>query len=56
MIKAVYIAEDDSYLGLRTGDVIDVEYLDDECGYLYVDEFGERFFIEAWEVEEIKGE
>lgn len=56
MVKVVFVAEDDSYLGLRTGDVIDVEYLDDELGYLYVDEFGERFFIDVWEVEEIKND
>ena len=54
MVKVTFIAEDCSYLGLKTGDVVEVEYLDDELGYLYVDEFGNRFFIEAWEAEEIK--
>lgn len=51
MIKAVFVAEDDYYLGLRTGDVVELEEIED--GYIYTDEFGQRLFIERWEVEEI---
>lgn len=56
MIKAIFVAEDDSYLGLKTGDVIEVEWLDEELGYLYIDEFGNRLFIESWEAEEVRDE
>lgn len=52
MIKCVFIAADDDYLGLRTGDVIEVE--DNYGEYIYTDEFGHMLFIEEWEVEEIK--
>ena len=54
MIKVVFIAEDDDYVGLKTGDVIMVEELPDEPGYFYTDESGEKFYIAAHEVEEIR--
>ncbi|QXV81905.1 hypothetical protein bas03_0078 [Escherichia phage JulesPiccard] len=56
MIKAVFVAEDDDYLGLKTHDVIYVEPLKNGDGYIYTDKFGVRLFIERWEIEEISGE
>lgn len=53
MIKAVFIAEDDDYLGLKTHDVIYVDPLKNGDGYIYKDKFGVKLFIERWEVEEI---
>lgn len=53
MIKVVYVAEDDDYLGLKTGDVIYVEPLKNGDGYTYIDKFGVKLYIENWEVEEV---
>ena len=56
MIKAVYVAESDDCLGLRTREVIYVEPLKNGDGYIYTDKFGVKLYIENWEVEEISGE
>ena len=53
MIKLVYIAEDDDYLGLKTNDVFWAEPLENGDGYIYTDELGTELFVENYEVEEI---
>lgn len=53
MVKLIYIAEDDDYLGLKTNDVFWAEPLENGDGYIYTDKFGTKLFVENWEVEEI---
>lgn len=53
MVKLIYVAEDDDYLGLQTSDVFWAEPLENGDGYIYTDKFGTKLFVENWEVEEI---
>lgn len=54
MIKVVFIADDGVYPFLYNGDVIYVQ--DIGFAYIYTDEFGDSYYIEKWEVEEVSGE
>lgn len=49
MIKAVFIAESDADLGVRTGDTVELEEFEDD--YLCTTKSGEKLFVGRWEVE-----
>lgn len=54
MIKAIFIAEDDDDLCVRTGEEVELEEFED--GYLCANKSGEKLYVGRWEVEVISGE